>query len=140
MKAVVNLKLGILLKFKICQQTTRIIIAGFSQGACLGLEYVTRNAVRFGGVLGYSGGLIGPVGTPRDYSRSLEGTPLFLGCSDADFHIPKERVEETARVLGKLGGDVTMRLYPGLGHTINQDEIDHGQAMVTALMQTINGP
>lgn len=116
----------------------RILIAGFSQGACLGLEYVARNAGRFGGVLGYSGGLIGPEGAPREYVGSLDGTPVFLGCSDADFHIPKERVEETARVLGELGGDVTMRLYPGLGHTINQDELDHGLAMVTALMQTIS--
>ena len=114
----------------------RILIAGFSQGACLGLEYVARNAGRFGGVLGYSGGLIGPDGTPREYAGSLDGTPVFLGCSDADFHIPKERVEETAHVLGELGGDVTMRLYPGLGHTINQDEIEHGLEMVTALLQT----
>jgi phospholipase/carboxylesterase len=112
----------------------RILIAGFSQGACLGLEYVARNAGRFGGLVGYSGGLIGPQGTPREYAGSLDGTPVFLGCSDVDFHIPKERVEETARVLGALGGDATMRLYPGLGHTINQNEIDHGLAMVTALM------
>ena len=116
----------------------RIIIAGFSQGACLGLEYAARNAARFGGLLGYSGGLIGPEGTPRDYAGSLDGTPVFLGCSDVDFHIPKERVEETARVLSGLGGDVTLRLYPGLGHTINQDEIDHGQAVVDAMTQSFS--
>jgi predicted esterase len=118
----------------------RIIIAGFSQGACLGLEYVARNAGRYGGLLGYSGGLIGPDDTPRDYPGSLDGTPVFLGCSDADFHIPKERVEESARLLGELGGDVTLRLYPGLGHTINQDEIAHGQVIVSNLMQSFGEP
>lgn len=119
----------------------RIVIAGFSQGACLGLEYVARNAGRYGGVLGLSGGLIGlsggligPDGTPRHYAGYLDGTPVFLGCSDADFHIPKERVIETAQILSDLGGEVTMRLYPGFGHTVNQDEINHGQTMISSLM------
>ncbi len=114
----------------------RIVIAGFSQGACLGLEYVARNAGRFGGVLGFSGGLIGPDGTPRDYQGSLDGTPVFLGCSDVDFHIPKQRVEETAAVLGDLGAAVTMRFYPGMGHTIIQDEIDFGRNMVNTLLSS----
>jgi predicted esterase len=114
----------------------RIVIAGFSQGACLGLEYVARNAGRFGGVLGFSGGLIGPDGTPRDYQGSLDGTPVFLGCSDVDFHIPKQRVEETAAVLGDLGAAVTMRFYPGMGHTVIQDEIDFGRNMVNTLLSS----
>jgi predicted esterase len=108
----------------------QIILGGFSQGACLALEFVARHARRYGGVFGYSGGLIGPDGTPRDYPGSLAGTPVFLGCSDVDFHIPKERVELTAAVLQKLGGEVTMRLYPGLGHTVNQDEIDFVRQMI----------
>ncbi|MCI0647470.1 MAG: alpha/beta hydrolase, partial [Chloroflexi bacterium] len=87
----------------------RIVLGGFSQGACLATEFVARNARRYGGVLGYSGGLIGPPGTPRDYQGSLAGTPVFLGCSDVDPHIPKERVQETADVLTRLGGQVTMR-------------------------------
>jgi predicted esterase len=101
----------------------RTILLGFSQGACLASEFAARHARRYMGIVGLSGGLIGPEGTPRDYPGSLEGTPVFLGCSDVDFHIPKERVEETARVLTALGGEVTMRLYPNMGHTVNEDEL-----------------
>lgn len=99
------------------------MLLGFSQGACLSLEFVARHARRYGGVAGLSGGLIGPDGTPRNYPGSLAGTPVFLGCSDVDFHIPKERVELSAEVLRQLGGNVTMRLYPGMGHIVNEDEI-----------------
>jgi predicted esterase len=113
----------------------RILIGGFSQGACLATEYCARHARRYGGLLGFSGGLIGPNGTPRDYAGSLDGTPVFLGCSDMDPHIPKERVELTAEVLGKLGANVTMRLYAGMGHTINQDEIDHGWAIIQSMFE-----
>jgi phospholipase/carboxylesterase len=101
----------------------RTMLLGFSQGACLALEFAARNAQRYGGLAGLSGGLIGPEGTPRDYPGSLAGTPVFLGCSDADFHIPKERVELSAQVLQRLVGTVTMRLYPRMGHTVNRDEI-----------------
>jgi predicted esterase len=111
-----------------------IILGGFSQGACLATEYAARNPQRFGGVVGFSGGLIGPDDTPRDYPGSLAGTPIFLGCSDVDFHIPKERVELTANVLEKMGADVTMRLYPGMGHTINQDELSFARSMVKTLL------
>jgi len=111
----------------------RTMLLGFSQGACLALEFVARNARRYGGVVGLSGGLIGPDGTPRDYPGLLAGTPIFLGCSDVDFHVPKERVELSAQVLQRLGGNVTMRLYPGMGHTVNQDEIDFVQGMMAAL-------
>ncbi|MCA9873015.1 MAG: dienelactone hydrolase family protein [Anaerolineales bacterium] len=102
----------------------RVILLGFSQGACLTLEFAARHARRYGGVVGFSGGLIGPEGTPRSYAGSLAGTPVFLGCSDTDPHVPKWRVEESTAVLRQLGGEVTMRLYPGMGHTIDQDEID----------------
>lgn len=112
----------------------RTILLGFSQGACLTLEFVARHAQRYGGVAGLSGGLIGPDGTPRDYPGSLAGTPVFLGCSDRDFHIPKERVELSADVLQKMGAAVTMRLYPNMGHTINQDEVQAVQRMMTALV------
>ena len=113
----------------------RTMILGFSQGACLALEFVARNARRYGGVVGLSGGLIGPDGTPRDYAGSLAGTPVFLGCSDIDPHIPKERVEQAAEVLGKLGGNVTARLYPRMGHTVNRDEIRFVRGMMTALLE-----
>ena len=118
----------------------RTILLGFSQGACLTLEFVARNARRYGGVVGFSGGLIGPEGTPRVYSGSLDGTPVFLGCSDIDPHIPKERVEHTAEVLERLGGQVTMRLYPGMGHTVNQDEIDFVRGMMASLEGTAGAP
>jgi predicted esterase len=101
----------------------RIVLLGFSQGACLAAEFVARHARRYGGVASLSGGLIGPDGTPRNYSGSLEGTPVFLGCSDIDGHIPAERVRLTAKVLETLGGSVDLRLYPGMGHTINDDEL-----------------
>src|SRR5713226_7994428 len=101
----------------------RTMLLGFSQGACLTLEFVARHARRYGGVVGLSGGLIGPDGTARDYPGSLEGTPVFLGCSDVDPHIPKARVLETADILRRLGGDVTAQLYPALEHTVNLNEI-----------------
>jgi predicted esterase len=100
----------------------RVILLGFSQGACLASEYVARNARRYGGLAGLSGGLIGPEGSPRDYKGALEQTPVFLGCSDRDPHIPKARVLETAQVLEALGGVVDARIYPNMGHTINKDE------------------
>lgn len=108
----------------------RIVLGGFSQGACLASEFMARHARRYGGLLAFSGGLIGPPGTPRAYAGSLDGTPVFLGCSDVDAHIPKERVEETAAVLERLGAQVTMRLYPGMGHTINADEIERGRVLL----------
>ncbi len=113
----------------------RIILLGFSQGACLALEFAARHARRYGGVIGLSGGLIGPDGTPRDYPGSLEGTPVFLGCSDVDPHIPKGRVVHSAQVLEELGGDVTARLYPGMGHAVNQDEIDFVRRLMASTVE-----
>ena len=97
------------------------------------MEFVARHAQRYGGVVGLSGGLIGPDGTPRNYIGSLAGTPVFLGCSDIDPHIPKQRVLDSAEVLERLGGNVTMRLYPGMGHSVNWDEIRFVQDMMDAL-------
>lgn len=111
----------------------RVILIGFSQGACLALEYAARTARRYGGVAGLSGGLIGPPGTPRAYPGSLGGTPVFLGCSDVDAHIPEARVHESADVLTALGGTVTMRIYPGMAHTIVDDEIRHVRSLIEAL-------
>lgn len=111
----------------------RTVLLGFSQGACLSLEYIARNAQRYGGVAGLSGALIGPDDTPRDYPGSLAGTPIFLGCSDVDPHIPAARVRESASVLERLGAQVTMRLYPGLGHTVSRDEADAVNKMLAAV-------
>lgn len=101
----------------------RVALLGFSQGACLALEYAARHARRYAAVIGLSGGLIGPPGTPRDYPGSMEGTPVFLGCSNVDPHIPVERVHETAGVFRVLGAAVDERIYPGMGHVVNDDEI-----------------
>ena len=110
-----------------------IVLLGFSQGACLTLEYAARHPRHYGGVGGLSGGLIGPEGTPRDYRGDFSGTPVFLGCSDVDPHIPLDRVRESNRVLGALGAAVTERIYPGMGHTINDDEIAHIRAMLSKI-------
>ncbi|HXC75872.1 MAG TPA: alpha/beta fold hydrolase [Candidatus Acidoferrum sp.] len=100
-----------------------VILLGFSQGACLTLEFAARHPRRYGGVVALSGGLIGPDGTPRDYPGTFDGTPAFLGCSDVDPHIGKDRVLEAAEVYRRMGATVTVNLYPGMGHTVNDDEL-----------------
>jgi predicted esterase len=111
------------------------MLLGFSQGACLTLEYAARHAQKYGGLVGLSGGLIGPDGTTRNYSGSFEGTPVFLGCSDVDFHIPKERVIETADVFKRMGAEVTMRLYPNMEHTVNADELEFVAELMRQVVQ-----
>jgi predicted esterase len=108
----------------------RVGLLGFSQGACLSLEFAARNARRYAGVAGLSGGLIGPPDTPRDYTGSFDGTPVFLGCSDVDSHIPVERVHDTADVLRRMGASVDERIYSGMGHTVNREELDAVRAML----------
>lgn len=101
----------------------RIFLLGFSQGACLALEFTARHPQRYGGVFGLSGALIENGDQPRDYTGSLVGTPVFLGCSDVDFHIPLARVQRSTQLFQQLGAAVTERIYPGLGHTVSLDEI-----------------
>lgn len=108
----------------------RTVLLGFSQGACLATTYAAQTPQRYGGVVGLSGGLIGPEGATFEYDGSLDGTPAFLGCSDQDPYIPRERVEETADVLQAMGGEVTMHIYEGLGHTINDDERQHVRSLL----------
>lgn len=112
---------------------SRIILLGFSQGACLASEFAVRNATRFGGVIAYSGGLIGPPGTTWERDGTFDGTPVFLGCSDVDAHVPLERVNESADVFERMGARVTKRIYPGMGHLVNEDEL----ALTRALMHDI---
>ena len=110
----------------------RVVLLGFSQGGCLALEYAARHARRYAAVIGLSAGLIGPQDTPRDYAGSLAGTPVFLGCGDLDDHIPLERVKESAKVLRSLGGDVKERIYRGMGHGINDEELLQVKSLLEA--------
>lgn len=105
-------------------QRRDIFILGFSQGACLALEFAARNASEFGGVFALSGGLIGDYINNELYKGDFAGTPVFMGCSDIDSHIPLERVKESSAVLRRLSASVTEKIYPGMGHTVNKDEID----------------
>jgi predicted esterase len=102
----------------------RVVLMGFSQGACLTLEFAARHARRYAAIGAFSGGLIGPPGTARDYPGSFDGMDVFIGCSDIDPHIPVERVRESAEVYRGMGATVDERIYKGMGHTINQAEID----------------
>jgi len=111
----------------------RIMLLGFSQGACLTLEWAARHARRYGAVIGLSGGLIGPDGTARDYPGDFDRTAVFLGCSDVDPYIQKDRVVEAADVFKRLGADVTLRFYPGMGHMVGAEEI----AIVRSLVESI---
>ena len=113
----------------------KIVLLGFSQGACLSLEFAARNPRRYGGVVGLSGALIGPPGTPRGMKGSLAGTPVYLGCSDRDPHIPLSSVEEAAEVFAKLGARVTKSIFAGMGHTVNAEEM----AVVRALVRDLAG-
>ncbi|MDH3223156.1 MAG: dienelactone hydrolase family protein [Gemmatimonadota bacterium] len=117
----------------------RTILAGFSQGACLTCEFLVRHPARYGAVLAFSGGLIGPPGTQWDTTGQLGGTPIFLGCSDVDAHVPKTRVDETADVFRSMGASVEKRIYPGMGHLINEDELAFARILVEAVMDQDGG-
>jgi predicted esterase len=112
----------------------RIALLGFSQGACLTSEYIARHPRRYGAAMILTGGLIGPPGTPRNYLGSLEGTPIFIGTSDPDPHVPFERVVETQQTLDRLGANVELRRYPGMPHTISTDELDACRALLAPLV------
>ena len=114
---------------------SRILLLGFSQGACLTCEFAVRHAARYGGVIAYTGGLIGPPGTTWDYNGSFEDTPVFLGSSDVDSHVPKSRVDESAAVFTRMGAAVIERIYPGMGHIVNDDEISFTQRLLDTLIQ-----
>ena len=117
------------LGFDIARQ---VVLAGFSQGACLVLEYAARNPRRYAGILGFTGGLIGPDPMLREERGTFDGTPVFLGCSEKDPFIPAKRVLETAEHLKTHGAIVTTRFYPGSDHIINDDQIAHGLAILSS--------
>jgi predicted esterase len=109
----------------------QIVFGGFSQGACLASEYVARNAKKYAGLFVLSGALIGPQGMPRNYPGSLDNMPVFIGGSDVDPWVAHDLISETASLFQEMGANVDFRTYPGMAHTINQDEIDNVQAMLT---------
>ncbi|HEX2994418.1 MAG TPA: dienelactone hydrolase family protein [Anaerolineales bacterium] len=109
----------------------KIFIGGFSQGACLASEYVIRNPRRYGGLLAFSGGYIGPLDTERQPNGDLQGMPAFLGCSDRDPHIPLQRVKETTALLNAMGANVTEKIYPNMGHTIIEEEIELARQVIS---------
>ena len=113
--------------------TNKIVLLGFSQGACLTTEFAARHPQRYGGIIGFSGGLIGENVNTQNYQGSMEQTPVFLGCSDRDPHIPQERVDLTEEIFQKIGANVTKKIYVGMGHTVNQDEIDHVNQILSSL-------
>ena len=117
---------------------SRQALLGFSQGGCLTLEFSGRFAHHYGAVVGLSAGLIGPPGRSWNFGGSLGGTPVLLGCSDQDPHIPRERVEESAGELGRIGGEVDLQIYPGLGHTVNLDEVSRVQRLMDRLAPRTN--
>jgi predicted esterase len=111
----------------------RIVMMGFSQGACLTSEFAIRNASRFGGFVAFSGGAIGPPGTKWDEPVRFDGTPMFFGCSDIDAHIPEARVRETSAICTRMGANVTTKIYPGMGHLVNEDEIAHARTLLDSM-------
>lgn len=115
---------------------SKIVLLGFSQGACLASEFMARHPDKYGGLIALSGGLIGDKVSAENYEGSLDGTPVFLGCSNIDHHIPKERVDETEAILKNLGGDVLKKIYPGMGHTVNEDEIEEIEKLLDKVYQT----
>jgi predicted esterase len=110
-----------------------VVVLGFSQGACLATEFAVRHASRFGGVVAFSGGAFGPPGTVWDESGRFDATPVFFGCSDVDSHVPAARVIESADLCTRMGAAVTRRIYPGMGHTIIDDEIAWVQGLLDSL-------
>jgi predicted esterase len=113
----------------------QVVIAGFSQGACLATEYVASNPARYAGLIAFTGGLIGPLGSDVTKSGDLAGTPAFLGSSDPDPHVPWVRVEESAAQLRAMGAQVELRRYPGKPHSISEDEITAARALIAAAFQ-----
>ena len=112
----------------------RIVIAGFSQGACLATEFVATHAAQYGGLIAFTGGLIGPPGSVKRNGRysghELDGMPTLLSSGDPDPHVPWERVEESASILGAMGASVTLRRYPGRPHTVTAEELDDARRLL----------
>ena len=123
---------GMLLKSFAAAQ---IVLLGFSQGGCLITEYAVRNAQRYGGIIAFTGGLIGPPGTRWNFQGGFDWTPVFLGTSDVDEWVPESRVRETAKVMERMGAAVNLKIYPGMGHIVDDDEIDEARLIIQRAVQ-----
>ncbi len=119
--------------------TDRIIVCGFSQGACLSTDFVATHPARYAGLFAFTGGLIGPLGMPMNYSGDLQGTPAFLGCGDPDPHIPWVRVQESADVLEAMNAKVTLRRYPDRTHTVSADEVRYANNILIESFGPVRG-
>ncbi|MCU7490138.1 MAG: alpha/beta hydrolase [Bacteroidota bacterium] len=111
-------------------QDGNVYLLGFSQGACLTLEFAARNAKKYGGIVAFTGGLIGERIHPENYHGDFFNTPVFLGTSDPDPHVPLERVNSTLDILLRMNADVTLKVYKNMGHTISQDEISEADRLI----------
>src|SRR3954467_256939 len=110
-----------------------IYLLGFSQGACLTLEFAARNATKYGGIIAFTGGLIGDKIYPENYTGNFAATPVFIGSSNPDFHVPVERVYATTNILKNMGAAVTEKIYNNMGHTINEDELQHATTILNGI-------
>jgi len=117
----------------------KIVIAGFSQGACLASEFAARNAARYGGLIAFTGGLIGPPGTEFHHSGDLAGMPAFFGAGDPDAHVPWQRVQESAAALSAMGAEVVLKRYPGMPHTVSQEEIEEAKRLLARAFGPASG-
>ena len=112
---------------------SRVVLLGFSQGACLAAEFCRRRPAKYGGGVIFSGGLIGPPATTWNPAGKFDRAPIFFGCSDVDAHVPKTRVEESARLFRDMGAEVVTRIYPGMAHVVNDDEIACAQSIIAGV-------
>jgi predicted esterase len=115
--------------------TERIVIGGFSQGACLSTEFVASHPARYAGLIAFTGGLIGPPGMSFEHSGDLAGTPVLLLSGDPDPHVPWTRIEESAKVLGAMGAEITLKRYPGRPHTVSPEEVMLGKLLLEKAFQ-----
>jgi phospholipase/carboxylesterase len=114
----------------------RVVLCGFSQGACLSTEYVARNACRYGALIAFTGGLIGPPDADLSHSGDLVGTPVFFGSGDPDPHVPWKRVQQSAEILSAMGASVTLKGYPGRPHTITRGEIEFAKSLIREVFKS----
>jgi phospholipase/carboxylesterase len=114
-------------------EAKKVVVAGFSQGACLATEFVGRNPLRYGGLVAFTGGLIGSADVPLTLSGDLAGTPVLLSSGDPDPHVPWSRVQQSGDLLRQINASVSLRRYPGRPHTIGEEELQIAREMLLSV-------